>query len=260
MAICKLCLQDKKLLKKSHIIPDFMYQDLYDDKHKMISFNPNEYAAGDGYIKNPSSGEYEGNILCSDCDNRIIGGYETYAAKVLFGGMDICDAPSVKTIKNGEQELTEYRQIDYKNFKLFLLSILWRAGISTRPLFNYIDLGPHSNILRKMIFEGEPGKIDDYPIFVMTFINDKEMPKDIIITPLKKRMAEGHIVYSFPIAGMIYCFYVNSKLHALSQHVLDDTISPANHLNIFHIPKGSGWDFLFRYMGMKKKSKVQKPF
>jgi hypothetical protein len=256
MAICKLCLQEKHLLKKSHIIPDFMYQDLYDDKHKMISFNPHEYAVGEGHIKNPSSGDYDSYILCKDCDNRIIGGYESYAAKVLFGGLPLNQAPVISTFKKKDgTELTNYKNLDYKNFKLFLLTILWRAGISKRPIFEYIDLGPHASILRKMLYEGDPGTISDYPLFIMTFINDQEMPKDIIITPLKRRMQGGLIVYSFPIAGMIYCFYVNSKQHSLPKDIINDTISTDNQLNIFHIPKGKGWDFLFRYMGMHKKSK-----
>ena len=34
--ICKLCLKEKKLLKKSHIIPKFMYKGLFDENHKIL--------------------------------------------------------------------------------------------------------------------------------------------------------------------------------------------------------------------------------
>jgi hypothetical protein len=33
---CKLCGNNKKLLKKSHIVPDFMYQNLFDEKHRIF--------------------------------------------------------------------------------------------------------------------------------------------------------------------------------------------------------------------------------
>ena len=36
MGICRLCLEEQALIKKSHIIPEFMYQDLFDENHKFI--------------------------------------------------------------------------------------------------------------------------------------------------------------------------------------------------------------------------------
>ena len=32
---CRLCLEDKNLLKKSHIIPNFLYSSLFDEKHRI---------------------------------------------------------------------------------------------------------------------------------------------------------------------------------------------------------------------------------
>src|ERR1700722_9313027 len=86
MPICKLCLQNKKLLKKSHIIPDFMYKELYDKHHRIYSFNPMEMVNNTGKIKLHQSGVYEGNILCENCDNVIISQYENYGRYVLKGG------------------------------------------------------------------------------------------------------------------------------------------------------------------------------
>lgn len=43
MGSCKLCLEEKILLKKSHIIPEFMYKDLYDENHKLISFDNEKF-------------------------------------------------------------------------------------------------------------------------------------------------------------------------------------------------------------------------
>jgi hypothetical protein len=79
MGQCKLCLQEKQLIKKSHIIPDFMYKDLFDDKHAILLNTSNTKTRNTKILFN---GEYEGNILCESCDGKIIGGiYENYASK-----------------------------------------------------------------------------------------------------------------------------------------------------------------------------------
>src|SRR5229473_2688230 len=124
---CKLCLEEKTLLKQSHIIPDFMYQELFDEKHQFYrSKTPNP----DNYSKLPT-GEYDQNILCTECDNVRIGQLEDYARKVLYGGK--VAVPESLTFMNQVNphgmKYTYCQNINHKKFKLFLLSILWRASI-----------------------------------------------------------------------------------------------------------------------------------
>jgi hypothetical protein len=85
----------------------------------------------------------------------------------------------------------------------------------------------------------------------MTYLNDKEMPRDIILAPNRKRTKEGHIIYMFPIGGLVYCFYVNSKQHSIPYYIKLTTLSLENELHVVHIPKGEAWDFIFRYTGIK---------
>lgn len=256
MARCKLCLNEKQLISTSHIIPDFMHKDLYDDKHKLHVFNPHERAQGKGYIKKPSTGEYEGGILCESCDNRLLGGiYEDYVSKVMYAD-EISEDIKVSVTKCRNQhgvEFSKCNNLDYTKYKIFLLSILWRAHISSRPIFSQINLGPHAEIIRKMIYEGDPGRPDDYAIFIMTFVNDPSASTDVIITPQLRRMADGHRVFVFLIAGFIYCFYLNSKSHKIPDYVSQATIKPNNEMDIFHLPKGQSWDFMLGFMGLKKK-------
>jgi len=78
-----------------------MYQDLFDAKHKMYVFSPSERAKGEGYIKKPSSGEYEGGLLCADCDNKILGDYEDYSSKAIYGGaLSANECPTCDNYKN----------------------------------------------------------------------------------------------------------------------------------------------------------------
>jgi hypothetical protein len=253
MAICRLCLKNKELIKKSHIIPEFMYRDLFDENHKIHVFNPAELATENPKVKRPSSGEYEGNILCADCDNKVIGGYEDYACKAIYGGpLHADESPICQNYQTQDGlEFSACENINYKKFKLFLLSILWRASISTRPLFNQISLGPHEEVIRQMVYGGNPGDASDYPVFMLTYITDKSIPKDLIGHPQKRKTKTGHLTNCFVIAGTVYVFYTNSKTHKLPDFVLSSTIRPSNELNIFHIPKGEGENLILSFCGFK---------
>lgn len=230
-----------------------MYQDLFDENHKMIAFTPAERARGEGYSKYPSSGEYEGGLLCEDCDNGIIGEYETYASKALYGGLlPGHECPVFKNCKTQEDLcFINLSNINYKKIKLFYLSILWRSSISTRPFFNEIKLDNNENeALRKMILNGDPGAVDDFPIFFMTLITDKQAPKDFIAQP-QKRITSGHSTYVFIIAGMFYFFYINSKDLEMPKAIVSETIKPTNEMNVYHVPDGKGLELIFKFYGLK---------
>lgn len=124
---CKLCCrEDENLLKKSHIIPNFMYQYLFDEQNRIAVVASTELTKKDRKFKTQPTGEYEQGILCSTCDNELKGQYESYAAKALYGkDISINNAPKVKRYQNkAGQKWSVIENIDYHKFKLFLLSIL----------------------------------------------------------------------------------------------------------------------------------------
>lgn len=235
-----------------------MYQDLYDGNHKLHVFNPYDASRGIDRVKRPSSGEYEGGILCKECDGGILGNLETYASKAIYGGeLPADECPQCESfIQPDGLRFSICKNIDYKKFKIFLLSVLWRASISSRPMFSSINLGPHEEEIRKMILENNPLSYSDYPIFFMTYLKDKDAPLDLIGQPQPRRTKEGLRVHLFVIGGIIYHFYVNSKTHPLPSHILDTTILPSNQMHLYHIPLGKGWDLLLGFYGMKKLSKL----
>lgn len=75
-AICKLCDQPKKL-HKSHIVPEFCYETLYNDKHKFIQLSTNP---DDRTISRPK-GLYD-HLLCGDCEARVKV-FEDYFVEIL---------------------------------------------------------------------------------------------------------------------------------------------------------------------------------
>ena len=82
--LCQLCREEKKLIK-AHIIPEFMYQDSYEDG-KMLEFLGIDLKdADEGKVKYRRKGIYDNSILCKDCDNGILNVFDNYAARVLYG-------------------------------------------------------------------------------------------------------------------------------------------------------------------------------
>ena len=223
----------------------------------MNVFSPFEMLNGNSYAKRQSSGEWEGGILCPDCDNKLIGGYEDYVNRAMYGGiLPSNETPICKKYKNKRGvQYTNCKKISYKKTKIFFLTILWRASISKRPFFNEIKLGPHEEVIRKMILEENAGDVSGYPILFQTFINDSLMSRDIVGQPQKRKTIDGHTVYVFIIGGMIYTYFVNSKGHKLNDQVLTKTIKPTNEMIISHIPPGKGWDVVMEFCGLVKNSK-----
>jgi len=211
---------------------------------------------GEGYVKKPSTGEYEGGLMCAECENKLLGGYEDYASKAIYGGpLHANESPVCQIYINQDNiKFSVCKNISYVKYKLFLLSILWRASISTRPMFSEISLGPHEEIIRKMLYEGDAGDVSDYPIFMLTFVGDKTVPKDLIGHPQKRRTKDGHVTNIFIISGTIYMYYVNSRRHKLPDLVIKDTIVPSNQMTMYHVPDGQGMDLILNFYGIKKPS------
>lgn len=245
---CKLCLEAKPLLKKSHIIPDFMYQELFDAKHQFYrSKTPNP----DNHSKLPT-GEYDQNILCAECDNVRIGQFEDYARKVLYGGkLAVPESPTfINQVNPHGMKYTYCQNINYKKFKLFLLSILWRASISKREFFSSVKLESYEEeILRQMIINEDPKEPDDFPCVMVALRNDEPMALEIIVEPIKTK-TKACIICKFLISGVMYAFYVSK--HNLPNAIFDGVINKSNKMKIFHVPKGFGRELLIGYLGFNR--------
>lgn len=61
--------------------------------------------------------------------------------------------------------------VKYDSFKLFHLSVLFRAGVSTLPTYSEVSLGPHQERLRQLLLERDPGDVWQYPIFAYAVIH-----------------------------------------------------------------------------------------
>lgn len=194
MATCRLCLREREL-KKSHIIPEFVYSPLYDEKHRFHMLS----SIG---IRGPAKlqkgiREY---LLCGHCEG-VISKYERYMSLIISGQLQI------KSSHNGK--LVTLEGLDYQQFRLFGLSVLWRASVSCLQMFEEVKLGPHEEMLRQMIHTEDPGRPYQYPFMLAPLVHEGEVQTDLIMQPTWTR-AEGHYGYRFVFGGLAWVFLVSS--------------------------------------------------
>ena len=150
MDTCKLCLKPRKLCR-SHIIPEFCYRPLY-EKGRAVVVNP----------KDPSDWGYaqkgtRSYLLCQDCEGLLNDRYEKSFKSYWYDGDVLAPFRTGETVQY-------FTGIDYSSFKLFHLSVLFRASVSDHPIYREVDLGPHEDHIRQMLWDQDPGEEWQYPI------------------------------------------------------------------------------------------------
>lgn len=238
---CKLCGKEETLLRKSHIIPDFLYQDLYDEIHRYHEVKlKNESPLKS---KTRQSGAYEPDILCKTCDNKIFGGLETYASQALYGGIEL-------TIENGAINSSKYIRIkglDYLKFKLFLLSVWWRASISSLPIFHDVNLGDHEKIIREKLLTNDPGSSEEYPCAIFTYLHHKNEYHPIIAEP-KSNTTNGQQICAFLIGGNLFLFF--SHLDEKTDWVRQSAINEQGMMQIVQMSENLSSKVVNKFLGM----------
>jgi hypothetical protein len=249
MAQCKLCHEEKLLIKKSHIIPDFMFRqsNMYNEKHQIYTFTLTDLV-GNKSPKYILTGDYETDILCAKCDNEILGKLEEYGKAVLFGDEKGIYNPNCDGfVKEKNEEFWICNNVDYKKYKLFMLSILWRMSISSRPLFKNVNLKEHADKLREMILTSEPKEYYVYPFFTSSFLKDMSVPKDLIVEPIQYN-TKGFININLIIPGMFHVFMLSTDPNAFpGEELKKSVINEENVLVIYQLKEGQALSYIKRY-------------
>ena len=203
--VCQLCARVAQLCR-SHILPEFLYRPLYDEKHRYSILTKGEQ--GSRYSQKGLSQK----LLCRSCEQRL-SEFESYAAKVITGQFDHCAE------RKGDR-LT-ISGIDYPRFKLFQLSILWRASVSSIEFFRLVSLGPREAKAKEMLLAGDPGRPDDFGCLVI-FAQDRGRDiSDTMFNPEPMRWG-GRRMYKFFFAGAVWVYHCDRR-------------RPASHLRKFFL-------------------------
>lgn len=203
--ICQLCQQNKVLLKKSHIIPNFLYKGLFDEKHKIVKVNLSDFSDATFH----QTGFNDRDILCAECDNNVIGKHERYASNTIFGNHDNIE---IETYAGNAIVLPymRFKDLDYTAIKLFFLSILWKSHISRNPFFQEINLGKtYSEKLRQMIINNDAGPEDEFEVILIRPETNGMRPTKSIVAP-RRIKADGNTAYVFHINEITYHFNISN--------------------------------------------------
>lgn len=191
---CRLCPAEGPLCN-SHVIPEFLYKPLYDEKHRLTVFD-----AELGELRHkPQKGTRE-HLLCEECETQL-SRHERYVEQLLSG--------RIKVNSVRERRWVTLSGLNYKSVRLFGLSILWRASVSSRPGFERLSLGPHEEVIRKMVHTEDPGEPHQYPFFLTLLTQENADPGGIVTTPVQARPG-GHRTYVLVFGGLAWAFVVSS--------------------------------------------------
>jgi hypothetical protein len=227
---CKLCLEEKELIKKSHILSDFLFLNVREEDNMMLLMNVDSKSKQDANPKKVYTPEFEGGILCANCDNHILGANESYAAYVLYGKGSDTREPLVQKQKHPDGKLLSLyaENVDYVRFKLFLLGLIWRASISTRPFFKQVTLGPYEEVIRKMLLEGRSGQRDEFPCVISYFHDKDSLPAKVAMAPYKfRKRGIGYVIH---LGQLIFMYFISPG--SIDADFLEATISPEGALRI----------------------------
>lgn len=216
MAACRLCLNEREL-RNSHIIPEFFYQPLYDKKHRILVLSTKK--------KRPRPMEQKGVrecLLCADCETKL-SGWETYAAKVLAN----------ITIPNQDAEPFTVSGIDYRKFKLFELSVLWRVSVASHDIFKEIDLGSHEERIRSFIYGESAPQADDYGSMKFAILGDGGVQLDFIYQAQYKFIEEYRVVFLI-FGGYVWVFFVSG--HSKRRRHTDEFLQTDGRFRIHKWP------------------------
>jgi hypothetical protein len=228
MAICKLCKQEK-ILRDSHIIPEFMYQNLYcTSQRRFYQLDINLDNEKDSSMRTHQKGLRE-SLFCDECE-KLLSKYENYAAETIYGKNKHNKVRIIEEIETPNQVLL-YKCIDfsYNEFKIFLLSILYRVIISSSF---YSPLLPDATVekLRTAILSEDPLNYDDFGCLMQAILYKKSQPmKGLILDPFVTGKEEPGILNIF-IDGFMYSFYLDSK--NISQNIKNNFLQTDGKMNI----------------------------
>lgn len=204
MKPCALCRQHAPLCR-SHIIPEWLYGPLYDEKHRLQVLS----IASDQRNQYKQKGLNE-PLLCESCEQKFSIS-ESYVRDIHVKGV-----PGLQHEVFPGQTSTgiHVRGMDYKKVKLFELSILWRCGVSTHPFFARVKLGDkHTEKLRLRLLTENPGPAEEYAV-LMFGLKVGEVPGSevfhAISEPRVHRQAGQHI-YSMMFGGFLWVFHVGAE-------------------------------------------------
>jgi hypothetical protein len=190
---CRLCSR-RRLLVRSHIVPEFAYEPIKNEKGQFYSIGLKAKTVQTGYFE---------KLLCVDCEG-LLSVYESDFKKCWMNTIPQ-DFHHLQTRPLHDAIIVEVP--DYDRFKLFHLSVLWRAAVSSFKASKEISIEPYEDQLADLIKSGSPGQAGDFPFWAVLSLSPALRPVPTI-SPLAQGEGtfEGHNYYMMSYAFCDWTF------------------------------------------------------
>lgn len=207
---------------KSHIFPEWLYESLYDKKHHRFNVISTDAKKKRG---TRPKGIYE-KLFCDKCEGKL-SVWEGYAHNVF-------NCARLGLIEDDRKIV--FSKVQYAPFKLFQMSLLWRASITLRPEVPRIDLGPHTERIRMMLLDEQPGKPYEYGSILLLPSIDQNLMQQFMYPPeLIPSKIDSHTAYRAIFGGMFWIFIVSNHSERLSNKSV--FLTKEGQLPIFKVGK-----------------------
>ena len=152
-------------------------------------------------------------LLCPSCETKF-SAYETYAAPIVRSLAGLPMHSSGLALKP--------LHVDYPKFKLFEMSLLWRAAVSGHPLFAGVTLGKAEPRLRDMLANGRPGRRNNFGCAIAIVPNTMHLHG--IIGPAVRTLVRGFHCVRFQIGELFWHFFLSDfpKGHSMPKMFLSE--------------------------------------
>lgn len=183
-ALCRLCQINPPNIK-AHIMAEGLMklihgQPKYDGRFIMVGKE----------LKKPvrrPTGSYDRTILCSTCDNKL-GEYDLAA-------IEFCQRADFKPHPSGVASTLS--GVDHTKLKLFAMSYIWRASITSLSEYDGVSLGEkHESKIADMLRRVDVGSVDDYAVVVARFSlpEEKKAWGMHVLNPVRNRLDGVNLV------------------------------------------------------------------
>lgn len=199
--VCKLCRRNCEL-RASHIISEAFYQGIYDKKGRAVPISMDNSG-----LKFIQQGPQE-KLLCGDCEQKL-SRWESILKR------DLVDIGNQKSkfleITYINKKYFKVKGIRYKEFKLAVLSILWRMSVTSHPSFVSYKLGAYEEKLRQRLFDEDVPDEKKYPVRVSRYELDEVFDPNIIMGFPPGKYGQKFTVQGFIIWGHRFMILVNDN-------------------------------------------------
>jgi hypothetical protein len=197
MPPCQLCRNDR-VLRNSHIVPEFLYADLYNDKGHFMAINGRGRRGWEALqkgIREP--------LFCEACEQFF---NEHFEKPFLNQWVRASPLPDPWP----DMDAVVWRKFDYSTFKLFHLCVLYRADVSSLPHYSKVSLGPHRETLRTLLLNRDPGSEFQFPVLGYAIVQNGSRRLVKLISQSQRSKFDGHQCYGMVYGGVEWWVSVSS--------------------------------------------------